>query len=188
MGRRTYRVTLLQVSASVVAKLRHQQHILEHLFLQRLREALGRQDLLEHLLGHLSGGTTLAVLGLDGLEVGDDLLGRVVPAGSVDTGSQDLFAVEQDTLDEFAGVVIGVEQWDGRVCGDGQGEVVRALQVVQALARDVGHVEAGHEEGGRDSDLADVLLDVGLGVEVGDFGKLSAGDWKRTDVRQSRIF
>ena len=45
------------------------------------------------------------------------------------------------------------------------------------MAGDVGHVEAGEEEGGGDGEGADVLFDVGFGVEVVDVGVFAVAEF-----------
>jgi hypothetical protein len=172
----TYRVTVLQGRTSIVPELWHQLHILEQLFLEEFGKSLATQNLLEHLHRNLASRTAFPRLGFESLEIREDLFRGVVVGGSIDASAQHLLTVQQDAFDEFAGVGFGVEEGDWGVGGDGKSEVVRSLHIVQALARDVGHVESGHEEGGGHTDLADVLFDFGFGVKMSDFGELSAGN------------
>ena len=44
------------------------------------------------------------------------------------------------------------------------------------MAGDVGHVEAGHEEGGGEGEGADVFFYFGFAVEVEDVGEFAVGD------------
>ena len=173
-------MTFLQLGAPIVPKLRHEPHILQHLLLRELRRARLRHALLERLVRDLNGLGALAGLGVDLLELVDDLVAGVVGRGAVDALAQRLLAVEEDALDELAGVVLWREERDGRAGGDGEGEGpgVGFGVLAHHLPGDVGHVEAWEEEGGRHVDGADVFFDFGFGVKVVDFGEHAAADWE----------
>ena len=178
-----YRLTLIEIRTSIIAELRHQQHILEHLLVKRVREPGPSQDLLVHGLGQLLCTTALAIFCLYSLEVHDDLIWCVIICGTIDARSKHPLSVQQDRFDEFAGLVFSVKQWDGRVGGDRQSEAVgTSLEFIQHPAGDVGHVESWQEECRGQSDRADVFLNLGFGIEVGHLGELAAGDYTTKSV------
>lgn len=87
----------------------------------------------------------------------------------------------QDAFDELAGVIGGVEERNGRVVRDGESQDVFMLRRVgvwmQHPARDVGHVESGHEERSRDGEGANVFLNLGFRVEVLYQREFAIGDY-----------
>ena len=170
-------MALFEICTPIVAELRHQQHILEQLVLKLLGEAATCKDILECILWKLKSNTALPILCLNCLEIRENLFGCIVFCGPKDSSSEDFLPSQQNPFDEFASVIIGVEQWDGGSRGDRQGNIVSALEVIQALSGDIRHVESGEEERRRQANGSHVVLDLCLGIEVGDFGKLSAGDY-----------
>ena len=149
--------------------------VLEHLRLEGLREAEAAENALVDVGGELVVGGRGGRLGVHLLDLVDDLGGGVVSGGAEHALAEELVAVEEDALDELARVVLGVEEGNGGVLGGGQVEGPAGL-LRDGHAGEVGHEVAGKEEGGGNTDLADVLLDLGLAVEVVDVGELAVGD------------
>lgn len=173
----TYRVTLVQLSSTIVSKLIHESHILQQLLLSLLRRSCRTQDTLKDLMRQLNSLSRLPRLGKDLLELLDNLSDRVVVRGAVDSLPERLLTVEQDALDELSNVVGGVEKgyrgsgWNGET----ESPLVVGRELAHHAAGDVGHVEAGKEEGGGKSSLADVGLDMSFRIEMADVCKRALG-------------
>lgn len=168
-------VTGIELLAAKVARDVEELVVLEHLLLEGLGEAEAAEDALVDLTGELVVGSRGRSLGVDLLELLDDLGGGVVGGGAEDALAKELLAVLEDALDELAGVVFGIEQRDGGVLGGGEVQGPAGL-LGDGHARQVGHEVTGEEEGGGDTDLADVLFDLGFAVEVVDVGELAVGN------------
>lgn len=67
------------------------------------------------------------------------------------------------------------------VGGHGQVEAVSSLSVVADHGKQVGHEEAGQHKGGGNSTAADVLLNLGLSIEVVDVRQTPAADLAHVD-------
>lgn len=166
----------IQLLAAKVTRHIEELVVLEHLRLEALGQTEATEDALVHITGKLVVSCRRSGLRVHLLHLFDDLGGGVVGGGTEDALAEELVAVLEDALYEFAGVVFGVEEGDGGVLAGGQVEGPAGL-LGDGHTREVGHEVAGEEEGGGDADGADVLLDLGLAVEVVDVGELAVGDW-----------
>lgn len=83
-----------------------------------------------------------------------------------------LLSLHDHGFDEFAGVACGVEEGDGGGGRHGKGEGVGVGRLGGGIDHgiEVGHEEAGKEEGGGNAEGADVGGDGGFAVEVEDVG------------------
>ena len=107
----------------------------------------------------------------------DNLRRGVICRGSVDALSQNFFGLEEHGLYELASVGLGIEEWDRHIGRRGQSKrPVAVTHVTQALSGEVGHVETGVEEGCRDAEGTDILLNPGLTIEMVDVWKYTIGD------------
>lgn len=179
------RVAGIQLLAAIVPSHIEELVVLEHLLL----EGLGKSHLGENARVDTVGKLVVlggrGGLGVDLLELLDDLCGCVVGGGAEDALAEQLFAVLEDALDELARVVCGAEERDG--CLGGGGEVQGPAGLLgDGPAGQVGHEIASEEEGGRDAEFADVLLDLSLAVKVVDVGELSLGDCTIVSSGQSK--
>lgn len=168
-------VSPVQGLSAVVAKIRHEAHVFEHLSGHEIGAAGVGHGLAECLLGQFHVGSRLARLREDLLEVVHDLLCSSVLGGRQDLFAQHAVPVEHGGLDVLSSVR-GVVQGDHGAAGDRQTE--RPVVVLEShhLPGNVGHVESWHEERRRNSQLANVLLDLGLAVEVVYVGQSAVGD------------
>ena len=125
----------------------------------------------------------MARFGFDLFELLHNLLWGIIIRRTQDVLSQAFFPIEQDRLDEFTGIGTGVKERHGRIGWYRQCEAIRAILRIRrkGVAGDVGHIEARHEEGGGDTNLANVLLHIGFAVKVVNLGEGTTGDWKESD-------
>ena len=132
--------------------------VLQHFLLEALGQTKVAEDVLVDIITELVVGSRSAGLEVDLLELFDDLSMGVVVGGAEHALAERLVAVLEYVLDELASVIFGSEEWDGGVGVGGQVEGPAGL-LRDGYAGQVGHEVPGEEEGGRDTDLADVLLD-----------------------------
>jgi hypothetical protein len=168
MGLVTYGMALLQVSSTIVAKLAHEPHILQHFLCNMAASSSLGHNTFEHVMGKLDRLCILPGLGILLLELLRDLINGVVICGAVDSFPQSLLTVQQDALDEFARVICRIKKRNRCSARDGKGEgpsIVRR-SLAKHASRDVGHEESWKEEGCRNSQLADISLNSSLRVKV----------------------
>lgn len=169
-------MTIRQPFLPIVPIIGHEHHILIHFLLALLGKPAHR--ILERLLGNLLKRTSLASLGLHLAEPLQDIGASVVVSGGEHALAKKAVAVCQNSLDELTRVVGGVEKGDGRVLRGREAEYVFARRGAgDERGGDVGHIEARHEECGRDGEGADVFFHLGFGVEVVDIGVIAVGDY-----------
>ena len=171
----THRHAPIELVAAVVPELVDETHVLQQLFLYGLRVPIASQRSLV-LIASLP--LVHRVRPKDPLEPVDDLDRCRIRRRAIDPLPERLLALEKDGLDELARVKLGREERDRGVVGHGQGERPFAVGGGgEHLSREVGHVEAGEEVRGGDAEVAEVLLDRSLAVEVGHFRKDAFADW-----------
>ena len=148
----------VELLAAKVTRHVEQLVVRQHLLLEALGQTKVGEDVLVDVITELVVGSRSAGLGVDLLELLDDLSMGVVVGGAEHALAERLVAVLEYVLDELASVIFGSEEWDGGVGVGGQVEGPAGL-LRDGHAGQVGHEVPGEEEGGRDTDLADVLLD-----------------------------
>lgn len=160
-------MALIKACLAIIPVVMHEGHVLIQLLLRLGGHTSSGQSALVVILRYVHERRTRTVLRKALFESGNDLLGRLVVRRSEHTLAEQLLAMRENAFDELAGIIPCVEHGNGRIVGHGQGKSISV--VGWGLADEtfkVGHEEPGHEESCRDSDIADVLLNGGFGVEV----------------------
>lgn len=156
---------------AVVAEVAHETHILVQLLGGEAGRASPLEDRKIRVLGHLEVAGRLC--GEELLEARDDLVRRHVRRRGEESLAQHHVAAQHHGLDVLARVARVVHRDLGLARerkAQGPGAVVGLPEVA---AGQVAHVEARHEEGRGDPQLADVLLNCRLTVEMVDVRECS---------------
>ena len=151
----------------IIPELIHEYHVFIQLFSRKVRHARARQETLVRISINLH---KLGFLPLRLLESLNDLLWGIVICAGQHILAQHLISLEKHSFHKLPRIATRVEEGDG-CCGchsTGEGKGVRRLWGGFDEAFEIRHEEAGHEEGGWDAELADVVLDAGFTVEVVD--------------------
>lgn len=183
-SKETYSMALLKTLLPIVPKLIHERHILIQFLLREIGHARLRQVPLIRILIHAHEPRSLPCLSLDSRKRLRHLLRRVVVGRGEDSLPEHLLPLQDHSFDELPRVVCGGEEGDGGCGRRGEGEGV-GVRGGPHHAFDVGHVEAGHEEGGGDAEGADVGLDVGFAVEMVDAGVFAVAEF--SDVEEGGL-
>lgn len=171
-------MAFVKLLAAKVTSNREELVVLQHLLLERLRQTNRAQDARVDLSGKLVVRSSGSDLGIALFELLNNLSGRVVSSGTVDALSKDLFPVEEDALDKLASVMLGGKKRHGRVRRSRKAEAPIAVwHLSDRHARKIGHEITSKEEGGRNTNLANVGLYLCFAVKVVDILEFAASDW-----------
>ena len=115
-------MTLGQVGPTIVTKLTHQPHVLQHFLCNLFTPSSLRHNPFEDIMWELNALRVFPSLGVLLLELLEDLVDCVVVSGAVDSLPNCLLTIQKNALDEFASVFCGIIERNWRIAWDGQGE------------------------------------------------------------------